>query len=227
VALPCKWGSGLNKTVVKAPPLWHHSEFTQGLRDTASIAPGIAAWGLMTGVAMMKSGLSLVESLSMALLVFAGSSQLASMPLIVAGAPMWVVLATGFCVNLRFVVFSIHLRPYMMHQPLWRRLASGYFTTDLSYVLFVKRYEHPAPPGDVALIRAQEAYLAGNCFLSWCSWVFACTVSAIVAGAAAVAAYALPLKLNIVVAICVAVVVCLSLEKLRPATSTTSEGSRT
>jgi predicted branched-subunit amino acid permease len=264
VALPCKWGSGLNKTVVKAPPLWHHSEFIQGLRDTASIAPGIAAWGLMTGVAMMKSGLSLVESLSMALLVFAGSSQLASMPLIVAGAPIWVVLATGFCVNLRFVVFSIHLRPYMMHQPLWRRLASGYFTTDLSYVLFVKRYEHPAPPGDVALIRAQEAYLAGNCFLSWCSWVFACvlgvvlanfvpqhwglgfagilallgiacslasshlrTVSAIVAGAAAVAAYALPLKLNIVVAICVAVVVCLSLEKLRPATSTTSDGSRT
>jgi hypothetical protein len=29
------------------------------------------------------------------------------------------------------------------------------------------------------------------------------------------------------VAICVAVVVCLSLEKLRPATSTTSDGSRT
>jgi predicted branched-subunit amino acid permease len=162
-------------------PLWRHSEFAQGLRDTAPIAPGIAAWGLMTGVAMMKSGLSLVEALSMALFVFAGSSQLASMPLIIAGAPMWVVLATGFCVNLRFVVFSIHLRPYMMHQPLWRRLASGYFTTDLSYVLFVQRYAHPPPPGDAALRRAQEGYLAGNCFLSWCSWVFACVLGVVLA----------------------------------------------
>jgi predicted branched-subunit amino acid permease len=167
--------------VPAVPAIWQHSEFTQGMRDAASIALGIAAWGLMTGVAMMQSGLSLVEALAMALFVFAGSSQLAAMPLIVAGAPMWVVLATGFCVNLRFVVFSIHLRPYMMHQSLWRRLASGYFTTDMSYVLFVKRYEHPATPGDVALVKAQEAYLAGNCFLCWCSWVFPCVMGVVLA----------------------------------------------
>jgi predicted branched-subunit amino acid permease len=138
------------------------------------VAPGISAWGLMTGVAMMNSGLSLVESLSMALLVFAGSSQLAAMPLIIAGAPMWVVLATGFCVNLRFVVFSIHLRPYMMHQPLWRRLASGYFTADLSYVMFTKHFTKPAPAHDAVALRAQEAYLAGNCCVNWLSWVVPC-----------------------------------------------------
>ena len=131
----------------------------------------IAAWGLMTGVAMMKSGLSLVESLAMALTVFAGSSQLASMPLIVAGAPIWVVLATGLCVNLRFVVFSIHLRPYVMHQPLWRRLVSGYFTADLSYVMFVKRFPHPVAKDNLSALRGQEAYLAGNCFVNWVSWV--------------------------------------------------------
>ena len=107
------------------------------------VAPGIASWALMTGVAMMKSGLSLVESLAMALIVFAGSSQLAAMPLIIAGAPMWVILATAFCVNLRFVVFSLHLRPYMMHLPLWRRLLGGYLTADLTYVLFTKRFPHP------------------------------------------------------------------------------------
>jgi predicted branched-subunit amino acid permease len=149
------------------------------------IAPGIAAWGLMTGVAMMKSGLSLVEALSMALFVFAGSSQLAAMPLMIAGAPMWVVLATGFCVNLRFVVFSIHLRPYVMHQPLWRRLMSGYFTADLSYVMFTKRYAHPAARDDAALLRAQDAYLAGNCFVNWCSWVGASLVGIALANAIA------------------------------------------
>ena len=54
-----------------------HPEFRQGLRDQFAVAPGIAAWGLMTGVAMVKSGLSMVEALLMSVLVFAGSAQLA------------------------------------------------------------------------------------------------------------------------------------------------------
>ncbi|HSV54684.1 MAG TPA: AzlC family ABC transporter permease [Burkholderiaceae bacterium] len=137
-------------------------------------APGIAAWGLMTGVAMVKSGMSVFESLLMALLVFAGSSQLASIPLIVAGAPLWVILATGFCVNLRFVVFSLHLRPYLMHLPLWQRLTHGYLTADLSYVLFTKRF--PKPARERSQQRAQEAYLAGNCCVNWSSWVGASVV---------------------------------------------------
>ena len=149
--------------------LYKHPEFKRGILDMASAAPGIAAWGLMTGVAMIKSGLSLFETLLMCVIVFAGSSQLAALPLIVAGAPMWVVLATAFCVNLRFAVFSAHLRDYVMHQPLWRRLVSGYFTADLTYILFVTRYPKPAPDG--LTLRAQEAYLAGNCAINWVSWV--------------------------------------------------------
>ena len=151
------------------PALYRHPEFKVGMTELASAAPGIAAWGLMTGVAMIKSGMSLVEALMMGLLVFAGSVQLAAIPLIAAGAPMWVILATGFCVNLRFVIFSAHLRPYMMHQPLWRRLVSGYFTVDMTYALFTQRFPHPS--ADPAKQRAQEAWLAGNCAVMWVSWV--------------------------------------------------------
>ncbi len=138
-----------------------------------SVAPGFAAWGLMTGVAMMNAGLSWVESVAMTLIVYAGSAQLAATPLIVAGAPVWVVLAAGLCVNLRFVVFSLHLRPYFMHQPLWRRLVSGYFITDINYVMFVRRFPQPAQPGDASALRAQEAYLAGGCTVTWINWVVA------------------------------------------------------
>jgi predicted branched-subunit amino acid permease len=137
--------------------------------DLLPAAPGIAAWGLMTGVAMVQSGLSTFEALLMSLIVFAGSSQLAAVPLLLAGAPMWVILATAFCVNLRFVVFSAHLRPYVMHLPLGRRLISGYFTADLTYVMFIKRY--PQTSTDPAQIQAQQAYLAGNCLVNWLSWV--------------------------------------------------------
>jgi predicted branched-subunit amino acid permease len=148
-----------------------HPEFRIGMRAMAPQAPGVAAWGLMTGVAMAKSGLSLAESTLMALLVYAGSSQLASLPLIVAGAPAWVILATGFCVNLRFVVFSLHLRPYLVHLPLWQRLAHGYVTADMSYAIFTHRFPQPATDDEGR--RAQESFLAGSCALNWSSWVAA------------------------------------------------------
>jgi predicted branched-subunit amino acid permease len=56
-----------------------------------------------------------------------------------------------------------------MHLPLWQRLVSGYLTADLSYVLFTQRY--PQHGGDAARLRAQQAYLAGNCGVIWVAWV--------------------------------------------------------
>ena len=151
------------------PHLYRHPGFREGMRDVSPQSPGIAAWGLMTGVAMVKSGMSVFEAVAMTLTVFAGSSQLAAIPLIVAGAPAWVILATGFCVNLRFVVFSLHLRPFLMHLPLWQRLVHGYMTADISYVLFTRKYHHPGQTPQEKL--EQEAYLAGNDFLNWLSWI--------------------------------------------------------
>ncbi len=106
---------------------------------------GIAAWGLVTGVAMVKSGLSVPVAALMTVLVYAGSAQLAALPLIVAGAPLWVVLATAFCVNLRFVIYSAHWRKYFGHLPRWQRLTLTYFAADLNYVLFVRRFPEPRP----------------------------------------------------------------------------------
>ena len=153
------------------PHLYRHPAFREGMCDVSPQSPGIAAWGLMTGVAMVKSGMSVFEAVAMTLTVFAGSSQLAAIPLIVAGAPAWVILATGFCVNLRFVVFSLHLRPYLMHLPLWQRLGHGYLTADISYVLFTRRFHQPGHTPEEK--QQQEAYLAGNDFLNWLSWIIA------------------------------------------------------
>lgn len=156
---------------------YQHPEFRRGAFDALAVAPGLAAWGLMTGVAMVKSGMSTLEALLMALTVFAGSSQLAAMPLLAAGAPMWVILATACCVNLRFVVFSAHLRPFVMHLPLWQRLATGYLTADLSYVQFIQRFPRVGAEAEQRL--AQQAYLAGNCGANWSSWM-ACSVLGVV-----------------------------------------------
>ncbi len=139
-------------------------EFRRGARDMAGITLGISAWGLVTGVAMVKSGLSLPLALLMSLVVFAGSSQLASLPLLAAGAPLWVLWATAFCVNLRFVIFSAQWRFYFGHLPLLKRLHIGYFAADLNYVAFLRRFPEPAPaPG-------QLPYFWGGVALNWCAW---------------------------------------------------------
>lgn len=148
--------------------LLRHTQFRQGFREMAAVGPGLAAWGLMSGVAMVKSGMSIFEAVAMTLLVYAGSSQLAAIPLIAAGAPVLVILATSFCVNLRFVVFSIHLRPYLMHLPKPLRIFMGYITADLSYVMFVQRFANP-PQGQEEQ-KAQFAYLAGGCAFNWLNW---------------------------------------------------------
>lgn len=161
------------------PANYRHPEFRRGFADMAGVAPGIAAWGLMTGVAMVKSGMSTFEALLMGLIVFAGSSQLAAIPLLLAAAPMWIILATAFCVNLRFVVFSAHLRPYVMHLPRWQRMVTGYLTADLTYVLFVKRFPHAAT--DASGRAAQMAYLAGNGSINWFSWTSASVLGVVLA----------------------------------------------
>ncbi|MEY4362751.1 MAG: inner membrane protein YgaZ [Pseudomonadota bacterium] len=151
------------------PELYRHPQFREGMRDILKQTPGVGAWGLMTGVYMVKAGMSLFEAVAMTLLVFAGSSQLAAIPLLMVGAPAWVIFSTGFCVNLRFVVFSLHLRPYLMHLSRWRRWAHGYLTADISYVLFTRRFH--APPHNASERLSQEAYLAGTNLLNWGSWM--------------------------------------------------------
>lgn len=144
-------------------------EFREGMRDQIGVSAGIAAMGLMTGVAMSNSGLSAFESVAMVFLVYAGSAQLAALPLLAADAPAWVIWATALCVNLRFVVFSAHLRAYLMHLPRGQRLTAGFLTVDLSYVFLSQRFPHPAESGPQR--DRQVAYLMGNSAVNCPAWM--------------------------------------------------------
>jgi predicted branched-subunit amino acid permease len=149
---------------VLARPIWRHPEFARGARDMVGISMGIAAWGLVTGVSMAKSGLPMPLAILMSLLVFAGSAQLAALPLIVSGAPVWMVWAIALCVNLRFVIFSAQWRPYFAHFSRIKRLVLGYFTADLNYVVFMRRFPEPRPMPE------QMPYFWGGVAVNWPSW---------------------------------------------------------
>jgi predicted branched-subunit amino acid permease len=152
-----------------------HPEFARGFRDMVAPSLGIAAWGLVTGVAMVKSGLSIPVAVAMTVLVYAGSAQLAALPLLVAGAPLWVIFATAFCVNLRFVIYSAHWRRYFGHLSRRHRLTLMYFAADLNFVLFARRFPEARPAPE------QLPYFWGGVVWNWGSWQAACLLGVFVA----------------------------------------------
>jgi predicted branched-subunit amino acid permease len=117
--------------------------FREGAQDAIPMAIGIAAWGLVAGVAMAKSGMGVGLAIFMSVLVYAGSAQIAALPLISAGAPAWVVWATTLCVSLRFLAYSFHYRPYFTHLPRRQRVALSYFMGDTNFALFIRRFDKP------------------------------------------------------------------------------------
>ena len=125
---------------------------------------GMGAWGLVTGVAMVKGGMSVPLALVMSLLVYAGSAQLAVIPLLAVGGPLWVVWLTAACVNLRFVIFSSMWRSYFQHLPLRQRMTLGYFSGDVIFVAFMKRYPKPIPEPN------QVPYFWGAASVNWLAW---------------------------------------------------------
>jgi len=139
-----------------------------GLRVVAPALIALAAWGLVTGVATVKSGLTQWQAVGMSLLMFAGSAQLASLPLIAAGAPIWVVLLTTAVVNLRFVIFTAGLHPYFRHLPVGRRMLLGYVTGDVSFALSVSRWTAQPLPDQGS--RERTWFYLGICSGTWVVW---------------------------------------------------------
>ena len=143
----------------------------RAIRREALIAvrPALIAtftWGLVTGVAMVKSGLTETAAVAMTLLVYAGSAQLTSLPLIAAGAPLWLIFAAGLIVNLRFLIFSAALQPYFQSLAWYKRLAYGYFTTDMAFVLFMPRFGEAEIKGT----DGQRTFFLTTIVPGWITW---------------------------------------------------------
>lgn len=138
--------------------------FWHGFREFLPIIPGVLAWGLVTGIAMAQSGLTTVQCFGMTLLAYAGSAQLAALPLIATAAPVWVVALTAVIVNLRFVIYAIALKPHFRSRTRGARLALGYFTGDITFVQYVTLLEREPD------YRHRIAYFAGTAAANWIGW---------------------------------------------------------
>ena len=134
------------------------------MRAALPILLGIVPFGVITGVAMVASGISPLAAAAMSVVVFAGASMVASAQLLSQDTPaLMVVLATLF-INLRFMMYSASMRPYLAGLPRRWRLLCGYLLADNLYGISLARFaDHPGDPSKLE-------YFLGAGIPIWIAW---------------------------------------------------------
>jgi predicted branched-subunit amino acid permease len=151
--------------------------FQEGWRASASTVPAVFAWGVVSGMAMVKSGMTIFQSLGMSLMVFAGSAQFAVLPLLAAGVPLLVVFFTAMIVNLRFVIFSAAIAPHFEHLPWYRRVWYGYFNGDIAMGFFPRRFG----PDTLGQPAGKIGYFSAISYPGWVSWQLGAVIGILLA----------------------------------------------
>jgi len=144
--------------------------FAEGVRASLPVLLGVAPFGVITGVAMVASGIPPLAAVLMSLAVFAGASMVASAQLLASSTPVLLVILTTLIINLRFMMYSASLRLHFARAPLRWRLLLGYLTADNVYGLMLQRFsDRPDAPGQL------EYFLGagGSIWLAWQAAVLA------------------------------------------------------
>lgn len=99
------------------------------------VSVGLIPWALVVGMAMTSAGFTPLQAMGMNIIVFAGTAQLGTLPLIVDNAPLWLIVATGLALNLRFLIFSAGIAPGFRGIGTGWRWLCGHLLTDGSFAV--------------------------------------------------------------------------------------------
>lgn len=160
-----------------SPPQRGDSWTAVGVRDMAPALPAIGIWGVVTGVAMIQSGLTTMQALGMTFIVYAGSAQLVSLPLFAAAVPLPIIWVSAMIVNLRFMIYALGVRPFLRSLSRTRRLVYGVGTVDYLAAAFLRRFDHPPLEQPLLLKDDRQVgrypyleYFKGAAITGWCVW---------------------------------------------------------
>jgi 4-azaleucine resistance transporter AzlC len=115
--------------------------FWAGARAEIPLLIGVFPFGMIYGALALNAGLSTVEAQMMSSMVFAGSAQFITTQLVHDLAPGFVIVLTIAVVNLRHVLYSASLAPYLTALPTRWKVLLSYLLTDEAYAPTVIHYE--------------------------------------------------------------------------------------
>lgn len=117
-------------------------QFKKGFLSILPIISGIIPFGAVMGSAFAEANLSFFQAMFMDTLVYAGAAQLASTDLMRLNAAVFVVVMTGLIINLRFLLYSVAMSPYLKDSPFWVKFFCAYTLTDQSYAAMSANSNH-------------------------------------------------------------------------------------
>lgn len=138
--------------------------FVQGAHSVLPLMTGVVPFGLITGVTAVEMGLSPLDTMGMTLLFYSGSAQMVVLQLMQNGALPVTMVITALVINLRFLMYSASLAPYLSTLPRRRTWPMSYLLSDQSFALCSLRFASK-DAGQSAF-----SYYAGTAITMWCGW---------------------------------------------------------
>ena len=118
----------------------------EGFMAFLPLSVGLVPWALVMGMAMTSAGFSPLQAMGMNIIVFAGTAQLGTLPLIAADAPVWLIITTALALNLRFVIFSAAIAPGFRGVGAPGRWLAGHVLTDGVFAVCLDKLLHVEDP---------------------------------------------------------------------------------
>ena len=115
--------------------------FWAGARAEIPLLIGVFPFGMIYGALALNAGLSASAAQSMSSIVFAGSAQFITTQLVHESAPGLVMVLTIAVVNLRHMLYSASLAPYLASLSTRWKVLLGYLLTDEAYAPTAIHYE--------------------------------------------------------------------------------------
>ena len=144
-------------------------EFFSGTRDTFPLMLGAFPFGMIYGTLAMTAGLSKGATMAMSAFVFAGSSQFIAVGLVAAHAPVAIIILTTFIVNLRHMLYSATLLPFLTKLPRKWRVALAFWLTDETFAVSVHRYHRK---GSLDFAHWYQLGSSVAMYINWQIWCF-------------------------------------------------------
>jgi 4-azaleucine resistance transporter AzlC len=114
--------------------------FKMGFSAVLPIISGIIPFGAVMGSAFAEAKLSFGHAMLMNSAVYAGAAQLATVDLMKMNAAILVVLATGLIINLRFLLYSAAMSPYLKDAKPLVKFFCAFTLTDQSYAAMMANH---------------------------------------------------------------------------------------
>src|SRR5690348_705655 len=93
---------------------------------------GLVPFGLVIGVSAAQADIPALAGWLTGPLIYAGSSQVATIGMLDAGAAPMVVVASALIINIRLIFYSATMARYWRDTPWWWRLVAAYLIVDPS-----------------------------------------------------------------------------------------------